>query len=270
LPGWVVSCTATSCSCSRGRPPRLFAPANLKCGNTCPQTGMCSLSMATPPCGGATAFTGVHSRTTRRFQTSAQDVLHPRPSRWDGHVWHWARLGGRTRRARLTGLSRDNHSRRSVRSCCGFRRSSPPRCGGPCSHGATTRGCCASVIFTETSPSPRLGRDHWASDPYSLLVAGGQKDLRIRRPHAPGLTGEGCPRSVDPETASSDGRHPHRPRRTSLWNGPMRPCSPLLTTLSRLLSRGHCLLRMNDTSVIVHPSLSHWDAQIHLPRKSPP
>ena len=67
LPGWVVSCTATSCSCSRGRPPHLFAPANHKCGNICPQTGMCSLSMATPPCGGATVFTKVHSRTTRRF-----------------------------------------------------------------------------------------------------------------------------------------------------------------------------------------------------------
>ena len=26
LPGWVVSCTATSCSCSRGRPSHLFAP----------------------------------------------------------------------------------------------------------------------------------------------------------------------------------------------------------------------------------------------------
>ena len=50
----------------------------------------------------------------------------------------------------------------------------------------------------------------------------------------------------------------------------MRLCPPLLTTLSRLLSRGHYLLRMNDTSVIVHPSLSYWDAQIHLPRKSPP
>ena len=28
LPGWVVSCTATSCSRSRGRPPHSFAPAN--------------------------------------------------------------------------------------------------------------------------------------------------------------------------------------------------------------------------------------------------
>ena len=46
--------------------------------------------------------------------------------------------------------------------------------------------------------------------------------------------------------------------------------SPLLTMLFSLLSRGHCLLRMNDTSVIVHPSLSCWDTQIHLPRKSPP
>ena len=27
---------------------------------------------------------------------------------------------------------------------------------------------------------------------------------------------------------------------------------------------------MNDASIIVHPSLSYWDAQIHLPRKSPP
>ena len=87
LPGWVVSCTATSCSCSRGRPPHLFAPANHKCGNICPQTGMCSLSMATPPCGGATVFTKVHSRTTRRFRTSAWDMLHPRPSRWGGHAW---------------------------------------------------------------------------------------------------------------------------------------------------------------------------------------
>ena len=25
LPGWVAVCTATSCSCSRGRPPYLFA-----------------------------------------------------------------------------------------------------------------------------------------------------------------------------------------------------------------------------------------------------
>ena len=33
------------------------------------------------------------------------------------------------------------------------------------------------MIFTETSPSPRLGRDHWASDPYSLLVAGGQEEV---------------------------------------------------------------------------------------------
>ena len=79
---------ATSCLCSRGRPPPSFAPANHKCGNTCPQTGMCSLSIATPPCGGATVFTRVHSRTTRRFQTSAWDVLYPRPSRWDGHVWY--------------------------------------------------------------------------------------------------------------------------------------------------------------------------------------
>jgi hypothetical protein len=46
LPGWVVSCTATSCSCSSGRPPHSFAPANHKCGNMCPQTGMCSLSIA--------------------------------------------------------------------------------------------------------------------------------------------------------------------------------------------------------------------------------
>ena len=46
--------------------------------------------------------------------------------------------------------------------------------------------------------------------------------------------------------------------------------SPLLTMLSCLLSRGHCLLRMNDTSIIVHPSLSYWDTQIHLPRESPP
>ena len=76
----------------------------------------------------------------------------------------------------------------------------------PAPTGATTRGCCASVIFTETSPSPRLGRDHWASDPYSLLVAGGQEELAIRRPRAPGLTNKGCPRSVDPETVSSDGR----------------------------------------------------------------
>ena len=44
--------------------------------------------------------------------------------------------------------------------------------------------------------------------------------------------------------------------------------SPLLIMLSSLLSRGHCLLRMNDASVIVHLSLSYWDA--HLPRKSPP
>ena len=33
LPGWVAVCTAASCSCSRGRPPHLFAPANHKCGN---------------------------------------------------------------------------------------------------------------------------------------------------------------------------------------------------------------------------------------------
>ena len=42
MPGWFVVCTATSCSCSRGRPPHLFAPANHKCGNICPQTGMCA------------------------------------------------------------------------------------------------------------------------------------------------------------------------------------------------------------------------------------
>ena len=33
---------------AEGGPPHLFAPANHKCGNICPQTGMCSLSMATP------------------------------------------------------------------------------------------------------------------------------------------------------------------------------------------------------------------------------
>ena len=52
----------------------------------------------------------------RRFRTSAWDMLYPRPSRWDAHVWHWARLGGRTRRARQTGFSRDNHSRLSSRA----------------------------------------------------------------------------------------------------------------------------------------------------------
>ena len=116
LPGWVAVCTAASCSCSRGRPPHSFAPANHKCGNICPQTGMCSLSMATPPCGGATVFTKVHSRTTRRFRTSALGCAVPT-------TWSMERprvVLGAARRAdpscMITSLSHNNHPRLSFRS----------------------------------------------------------------------------------------------------------------------------------------------------------
>ena len=165
MPGWVVSCTATSCSCSRGRLPHLFAPANHKCGNICPQTGMCSLSIATPPHAGAPLC------------SRALEFI-PEPP------------GGFKPRHRMCCI--DTRDLVAGMATCGTRRGSA---GGPVVHDepaflvTTTQGfsqiftaeirrpllprgdhprCCASVVTTETSPSPRLGRDHWASDPYVL------------------------------------------------------------------------------------------------------
>ena len=59
---------------------------------------MYALSMATPPQAGAPLCSlNFIPEPPGGFE---RGLLHPRPSRWDSHVWYLARLDGRTRRAR--------------------------------------------------------------------------------------------------------------------------------------------------------------------------
>ena len=124
------------------------------------------------------------------------------------------------------------------------------------------------MIFTETSPSPRLGHDHWASDPYSLLVASGQKEIAIRRPHAPGLTNnyKGCPRSVDPETASSGAwawsAETDVPTGVGKWRQWWLAVGQHANSVQHALSRwsARCLYMVNMSSAHGLQAVSTWSA----------
>ena len=116
LPGWCVVCTATSCSCSRGHP-RTYLRQQITSAETYGDMRPEYSHTHIPSWGrGVTVFTKVHSRTPRRFRTSALGCAVPT-------TWSMERprvVLGAARRAdpscMITSLSHNNHPRLSFRS----------------------------------------------------------------------------------------------------------------------------------------------------------